>query len=180
MLKASMPPVRLVALFIGVLALLVATLAFPGGAGAQTTSRVVVPVTGKLSDGGTFKGRIINPDVEYRQATDRLVISGLLKGTLTKDNGNTRTISKEFTTGILVHQDPDNCKILILDIGRIHLDLLGLVINIAPIHIDITAVPGAGNLLGNLLCAIAGLLDPNSALADFLDALLAKLFTVTV
>jgi hypothetical protein len=42
----------------------------------------------------------------------------------------------------------------------------------------VTAVPGAGNLLGNLLCAVAGLLDPNTFLADFLNQLLGRLFTV--
>lgn len=41
--------------------------------------------------------------------------------------------------------------------------MLGLVVNIEPISIDITAAPGAGNLLGNLLCAVAGLLEPSSA-----------------
>jgi hypothetical protein len=52
-------------------------------------------------------------------------------------------------------------------------------VNIEPISIDITAVPGAGNLLlGNLPCAVAGLLDPSSALADFLDDLLGRLFRV--
>jgi hypothetical protein len=176
MLRAYVPPVRLVALFVGTLALLVATIAFPSPASAQIT-KVVVPVTGELSDGGKFKGKIKNPDVSYRSATDSLRISGVLKGTVTKADGTTEKVTKEFTTGILVHQDPDNCRILILNIGRIHLDLLGLVVDIAPIRIDVTAVPGPGNLLGNLLCAIAGLLDPNSALADFLDDLLAALFT---
>jgi hypothetical protein len=51
------------------------------------------------------------------------------------------------------------CPILVLDIGAIHLDLLGLVVDLAPISLDITAVPGAGNLLGNLLCAVANLLN---------------------
>ena len=44
--------------------------------------------------------------------------------------------------------------------------------------LDITAVPGAGNLLGNLLCAIAGLLDggsPLGGLAALLNNLLAAL-----
>ena len=50
------------------------------------------------------------------------------------------------------------CTILELDIGAIRLELLGLVIDIAPIAIDITAIPGAG-LLGDLLCALAGLLS---------------------
>ena len=39
-----------------------------------------------------------------------------------------------------------------------HLDVLGLVVDISPIHIDVTAVPGGG-LLGDLLCSLANLLD---------------------
>lgn len=178
MLRAYAPPIRLVALFVGMLAMVLATIALPGVASAQTTSKVVVPVTGKLSDGGTFKGRVINPKVSYNEATDSLRITGILRGTATTADDATHTVNKEFTTGLRVSQAQQNCQILILDIGRIHLDLLGLVVNISPIHIDVHAVPGAGNLLGNLLCAIAGLLDPNAALADFLNGLLARLFTV--
>ena len=65
------------------------------------------------------------------------------------------------------------CDILTLDVGAIFLDLLGLQVDIAPISIDITAVPGAGNLLGNLLCAVAGLLDGPSPLGTLIDRLLA-------
>ena len=50
----------------------------------------------------------------------------------------------------------------------------GLVIHLDKIVLDITAVPGAGNLLGNLLCAIAGLLDNGGPLAG-LTALLNRL-----
>jgi hypothetical protein len=52
-----------------------------------------------------------------------------------------------------------SCRVLDLTLGPIHLDLLGLVIDLNQVHLTITAVPGAGNLLGNLLCAIAGLLN---------------------
>ncbi len=52
------------------------------------------------------------------------------------------------------------CDILFLVIGPIHLDVLGLVINLSRIILDIDAVPGPGNLLGNLLCAIVNLLNP--------------------
>jgi hypothetical protein len=41
--------------------------------------------------------------------------------------------------------------------------------------LDITAVPGAGNLLGNLLCSVAGLLDNPSALATLLNQILGAL-----
>jgi hypothetical protein len=39
------------------------------------------------------------------------------------------------------------------------LEGLGPVIDLAPVNLDVAAVPGAGNLVGNPLCAIAGLLD---------------------
>jgi hypothetical protein len=44
------------------------------------------------------------------------------------------------------------------------------VVDIAPISIDISAIPGGG-LLGDLLCALAGLLNPLGALARILDLL---------
>jgi hypothetical protein len=54
----------------------------------------------------------------------------------------------------------------------------GTEIDLDEVHLDITAVPGAGNLLGNLLCAVAGLLDnggPLQGITALLDRLLAGL-----
>ena len=64
------------------------------------------------------------------------------------------------------------CPILDLDIGAIHLDLLGLVVDLAPVHLNINAESGSGNLLGNLLCAVAGLLDGPSPLSTAVTNLL--------
>lgn len=67
------------------------------------------------------------------------------------------------------------CEILHLELGPIDLNLLGLMVHVDQIVIDITAQPGPGNLLGNLLCAIAGLLDNNGPLniiSDLLNSLL--------
>jgi len=55
---------------------------------------------------------------------------------------------------------PDGCPILDLSLGPIHLDLLGLVVDTSPICLNITAHHGGG-LLGDLLCGIGGLLDPD-------------------
>jgi hypothetical protein len=52
-----------------------------------------------------------------------------------------------------------SCDILHLVLGPLDLDLLGLQIHLNQVVLDIIAVTGAGNLLGNLLCAITGLLD---------------------
>ena len=52
-----------------------------------------------------------------------------------------------------------SCRILDLTLGPLHLDLLGLVVALNQVHLTITAQQGPGNLLGNLLCAIANLLN---------------------
>ena len=56
------------------------------------------------------------------------------------------------------------CNILNLDVGPLDLNLLGLVVQLdncdgGPVEIDLTAEPGPGNLLGNLLCGVSGILD---------------------
>ena len=52
-----------------------------------------------------------------------------------------------------------SCDVLFLDLGPLHLDLLGLTVDLSQVVLDVNAVTGAGNLLGNLLCALLGLLD---------------------
>ena len=54
------------------------------------------------------------------------------------------------------------CTILHLVLGPLDLNLLGLHVHLNRVVLDITAVSGAGNLLGNLLCAVAHLLDNTS------------------
>jgi hypothetical protein len=54
---------------------------------------------------------------------------------------------------------PGDCDILNLVLGPLDLDLLGLQVHLDRVVLNIIAASGAGNLLGNLLCAVAGLLD---------------------
>jgi hypothetical protein len=58
------------------------------------------------------------------------------------------------------------CAILSLDLGPINVNLLGLVVRTNQIQLRIDAVQGPGNLLGNLLCGITGILNPSGALAN--------------
>lgn len=72
----------------------------------------------------------------------------------------------------LVTSTQASCEILSLTLGPLTLDLLGLVITIPnPIVLTITAEPGPGNLLGNLLCGIAGLLDSGAGINALVRAL---------
>lgn len=171
-----------IAVFVALVSALV--LAPLGATAAPTKAKLLknVPVTGALSDGGTFNGKVTITHFGYDQATG-LTVSGVLNGTATKADGTTfQDISQPFTNAhasltsassstAAGFQLQATCQILNLDIGAIHLDLLGLVVDLAPIHLDITAVSGAGNLLGNLLCAVAGLLDPNGFLTDLIGTL---------
>ena len=63
------------------------------------------------------------------------------------------------------------CDILNLVLGPLDLNLLGLEVHLNQVVLDIVAVTGAGNLLGNLLCAVVGLLDGAGALLDIANLL---------
>jgi hypothetical protein len=68
-----------------------------------------------------------------------------------------------------------SCDILNLVLGPLDLNILGLEVHLNQVLLDIVAVPGAGQLLGNLLCAVAGLLDPVGGLGGVLGGLLTDL-----
>lgn len=67
------------------------------------------------------------------------------------------------------------CDVLNLVLGPLHLDLLGLVVDLNQLILNITAQAGAGNLVGNLLCAITGLLDRTGTLTIITNLLNAVL-----
>jgi hypothetical protein len=71
-----------------------------------------------------------------------------------------------------------SCSVLHLVLGPLNLNLLGLAVHLNRVVLDITAIPGAGNLLGNLLCAVVNLLNNTSpTLADLykLSSLLSQI-----
>jgi hypothetical protein len=74
-------------------------------------------------------------------------------------------------TAAAVAAAASSCPVLHLVLGPLNLNLLGLNISLNQVVLDITAIPGPGNLLGNLLCDIAGLLNPGGTLAGALQNL---------
>jgi len=163
---------------------LVTTMALPAAAdnskdhgssslAAGRSTGFTVPLSGVTDAAGTFTGslRILRFAVQDR----KLVASGIVTGTLVDANGvNTaviRTVTLPVTRGVdttALAAAPAAlaCDILHLELGPLDLDLLGLVVHLDKVVLDLTAVPGAGNLLGNLLCAITGLLDGGGALTQ--------------
>jgi hypothetical protein len=138
------------------------------------------PVTGTGSlDDGTLVNFAGNYTIQkFRVLNNQVAAVGTLSGAVTDavTGATLGTVTNRATTVNLISAEATaDCQILHLELGPLDLDLLGLVVHLDQIVLDITAVPGAGNLLGNLLCAIAGLLDGNAPLniiADLLNSVL--------
>jgi len=94
---------------------------------------------------------------------------GTLVGNVVDSAGNVLGTVNQTVTSPL--QATATCTILDLVLGPLHLDVLGLVIDLNQVHLLITAVPGAGNLLGNLLCSVANLPNGGGALSNLLTGL---------
>ena len=137
---------------------------------------VDVPVTGTVTDAtgavGTFSGEYtIN---RITTSGGELAAVGTVTGTVTNTaTGATTTVSRAVTVPL---QAAGTCEILDLTLGPLDLDLLGLVVHLDTVHLNITAESGPGNLLGNLLCAVAGLLDgPTGGLGGLLQSIVQLL-----
>ena len=130
-------------------------------------------VTGVLADGSTFVGTV--SDLTASAVDGAVQLTGTITGTATDLLGGTTAVApQEFTTAVT----GGACEVLALDLGPLDLDVLGLVVELSDVQLDITAEPGQGNLLGNLLCAVAGLLDrdgPLTGVTNLLNQLLGAL-----
>ena len=160
-------------------------LAGAGTASAQDT----VPFTKKLAITGTNKGKDFKGTYaikRFERRGGKLVAVGTLKGTLknrkvTRKNVRIPAALSEAAQSSQVPPvpTPGACRILNLGLNPIDLNLLGLRVATSRIAALIEAVPGANNLVGNLLCAVTGLLGPDvlagaiNNLAAALNAILA-------
>jgi hypothetical protein len=151
--------------------------AAPAAAPGSITSTVTGTFTN--ADGqGTFAGTFTPR--KFAVVNGVLEATGLLKGTMTDADGTKLgTVSQTATLPVKTSgasagakSNAANaalaCNILDLTLGPLNLNLLGLVVTLNQVHLVINAVPGAGNLLGNLLCAVAGLLNGGGALSGVL------------
>jgi hypothetical protein len=103
----------------------------------------------------------------------KLIAIGRLHAVLVREDGTVRGVDNkriripvkriegERVSG---RQLAPSCDILNLRLGPLDLDLLGLEVHLNTVVLNIVATPGSGNLLGNLLCAVAGLLDNTGVL----------------
>jgi hypothetical protein len=141
----------------------------PQSAQAQARPLNNIPVVGTV-DAAAFTGRLTITELTLGE--DGLLASGWVTG-----RAGRQRVVQQFTeqpvaliAGAgeaplssqplgLAPDEPFVCDILFLDLAPLHLDLLGLELDLAQVVLDLDAVSGPGALLGNLLCAVTGLLD---------------------
>lgn len=130
-----------------------------------------------LLNGGTPLGNILGNLSSTNLNTLLNGITGLLNGVLGQLTAPTSLAG--VTTSAATAAAPA-VNILHLSLGPVDLNLLGLKVHLdncdnGPVTVDITAQPGAGNLLGNLLGGLSHVLDSNASQ----QGVLSNLFNVT-
>ena len=146
------------------------------------------------SEDGWFRGRFV--PTSFALVGDQVVATGTVQGLLHKKGERTQHVSEEVSmpvqlsgdsgmagqarsAGLSVAVAAATCDILNLVLGPLDLNLLGLEIHLDTVVLDIIANP-AGGLLGQLLCAVANLLNggPLGGLLAQLTALLEDILAV--
>ncbi|MEN3340219.1 MAG: hypothetical protein V7647_3895 [Acidobacteriota bacterium] len=146
---------------------------------APKPAPLAVPITG-TAPGNTIAGTF---NIQrFARQNGALVAVGNVVATVTNTaTGAVSTVVAPLAVPVDPTATTASCEILHLVLGPLDLNLLGLTVHLDQVVLDITAVPGAGNLLGNLLCAIAGLLNgpsPLTGLVTLLNNLLGALGTL--
>jgi len=158
--------------------------------GKSDQGRMTSTVMGRTSEGDAVTGSFT--PTRFVQRDGVLYAKGFLQGKIKHADGSVtkfsgikkmpvKKINGQSTTDARTHGRAAACDILNLVLGPLDLNILGLEVHLQRVVLDIVAVAGAGQLLGNLLCAVAGLLDGGplagllGQLSNLLNQILAAL-----
>jgi len=150
----------------------------PAVAAQATPAALSFPVNASSTAQGAFTGtlRVTSFGVE----NGALMAYGIVTGTLVDENRVVTSVARSVklpvdiggaATARSAAKAALSCDILHLELGPLDLDLLGLVVHLDKVVLDLSAAPGAGNLLGNLLCAVTNLLNGGGALSQIANIL---------
>ena len=166
-------------------AMCAAALIAPVAAGAQTptttgiptSSFAHVPVSGTTQGGKAFTGHFNVTQFVARGGKTYAVgtLTGKLGSKTVKQSNVSIPTSVQQTTGV---SPAATCPILHLVLGPLNLNLLGLTVHLNQVVLDINAVSGPGNLLGNLLCSVANLLNGTGLTSPLSSGQLAGLLNI--
>ena len=143
-------------------------------AGTTVTSLATIPVTGTARGGKMFKGHLDVSQFVTRNGKEYAVgtLTGKLAGQTVKRSNVAIPASVEQSPTGQASSAAVTCPVLHLVLGPLNLNLLGLTVHLNQVVLDIDAVPGAGNLLGNLLCSVSNLLNGSPLPSNELSGLL--------
>lgn len=142
---------------------------------------------------GSFSGWLTITRIAYDASSGQLLFSGII--TRSSDGATadfndvpgalSRTERRGTTTAQAIARpaqaapaDQGPCNLLFFSIRPLHLDTLGLTLDLDLIAISVNAVPGPGNLLGNLLCTVTGLLDNGLPTPAAIESQLERINTI--
>jgi len=150
---------------------------------ARHAGDITSKVRGTFGRNGTVRGTF-EPQQFFHKGGE-VYAAGTLNAVLRNGKGevigrDSKQIQIPIRTGSAQRTTQATCEILHLVLGPLDLNLLGLKVHLDKVVLTITAEPGPGNLLGNLLCEVAGLLDGTRLiellrLANLLNRILAIL-----
>jgi len=160
-----------------------AALVVPVAADAQTsapepiaaTSLSHIPVSGTTHNGKKFTGHY---DVtRFVTRNGRTYALGTLVGRIRGRHVSRANVAipasvQQSTIPGMARSAAVTCPVLHLVLGPLNLNVLGLNVSLNQVVLDITAVPGAGNLLGKLLCSVSNLLNGTPVTGQQLSGLL--------
>lgn len=136
------------------------TAAGQAAATTQASSLKRIPVTGTARNGKRFTGHFTVTQFVTRNGKTMAL------GTLTGRLGHRSIKPRQVAIPAKVAAAPAGaamasavCPVLHLNLGPLNLNLLGLHVHLNQVILNITAVSGTGNLLGNLLCGVSNLLN---------------------
>jgi hypothetical protein len=122
-----------------------------GAALPPETDLEPIPVQGLLSPEGRFDGTLTIQAVTVADA-GRLLLTGVLHGTATPRHGAKTQVRRQPFTALAVPVDTDRTTdVVLLKMAPIALASVGRQLTLAPVPLDIEAVPDESLLLPTLL-----------------------------
>ena len=122
--------------------------------------------------------------LHFASQDNKIVAEGMIRGVMTDSKGEDTSFAREVAwplSKLAVTMEDDGTfaattsaveiPILHLTLGPLDLDLLGLTVHLNQVVLNVDAHTGPGQLLGNLLVALLGLLDPIAILGNLAQIL---------
>jgi hypothetical protein len=110
-----------------------------------------IPVQGRLSPDGRFDGTLMVKAVTVAKA-GRLILTGMLDGTVTRrDGSHTPVRGQPFTAPAVPVEAERTTDVVLLKMPPIALAVVGRPLTLAPVPLDVGAVPDESLLFPTLL-----------------------------